>query len=364
MRPLRVSLFILFAAHTAWAQSAEPLFVDIPGAAIQAPTHRAVIDRREVGMRLDRLFDAAGAPAAQVELNVGLRSWTAVFERLDRDSNGFRSWVGRLDGIEASHVVVTERDGIVSGLIDAIGEAYEIRSANPGSFVLERVDPDLLPQEIAPRSVAADDVAVAPLDRSAAADDAGTIDVLVLYSPAARSRAGGVSQIQSIASQVISDTNTIFGRSAINTRVRLVGTSEFAIVEARDMVVDLDTLEASPTARALRDSAHADLVQLLVLSPDFETCGIANVLRSLNQPNFAAYSVADILCLSGYTPTHEMGHNLSAQHAPEDGAVVPAVPVLLRIQGPRPRLPHRDGVFLPRGSLPENPELLESVGVV
>ena len=122
-----MSLFILFAAHTAWAQSAEPLFVDIPGAAIEAQAHRAVLDRREVGMRLDRLFDAAGDPAARVELNVGPRSWTAILERVDRDANGFRSWVGRLDGIESSHVVVTERDGIVGNL--STQSARRMRSA-------------------------------------------------------------------------------------------------------------------------------------------------------------------------------------------------------------------------------------------
>jgi hypothetical protein len=333
---LCLALLILSAAASAAAQSAEPLFVDIvaPAAdAIQAPLTGAILDRRIVGMRLERLFASDGAPAARIELNVGARTWVATLGRVDRDVNGFRSWVGALEGVEGSHVVFTERDGIVSGLIDAIGTSYQVRSSGAGAYLLEHVDADRLGNELEPRGGGVDPGASAR-DGIAAADDAGTIDVLMLYSPAAMARAGGVAQIQAMASQAISDTNTIFARSAINTRVRLVNTAEFPIVEAFDMSLDLDTLESSPTAQALRNNARADLVQLLVLSPDLETCGIANVLRSLNQPNFSAYSVADILCFAGYTPTHEMGHNLSAQHGAEDPVLSPLFPYSFAYKDP------------------------------
>jgi hypothetical protein len=329
MRLACLALLILQIALPAAGQSvAEPLFVELAGpaaASIQAPLPDGILDRRTVGMRLDRLFDAGGTVAARVELNAGDRTWIAVLERVDRDLTGFRSWVGSLEGVESSHVVFTERDGVVSGLINAVGTTYQIHTAEPGTYVLERLDSERLARDRERKLDSVDSTSpVAPAldsaERTAAADDGTTIDVLMLFSPAARIRAGGGAQIQSIASQAISDTNTIFARSGIAARVRLAGTAEFAITEAADMGVDLDVLEASATARTLRDNTRADMVQLLVVSPDLDTCGIANLLRSLNQPAFPAYSVADIVCLSSYTPAHEMGHTLGAQHAVEDGA--------------------------------------------
>ncbi len=55
----------------------------------------------------------------------------ARFERVDSDITGFRSWVGAIDGIEHSHVVITERPGIVSGLINAVGVTYQLGGLRP-----------------------------------------------------------------------------------------------------------------------------------------------------------------------------------------------------------------------------------------
>ena len=70
----------------------------------------------------------------------------------------------------------------------------------------------------------------------------------------------------------------------------------------------------------MRDTYHADLVQLLVSSPDMTICGLGWLLTSLSATNFDAYSVADVDCLPQYSPTHEMAHNMGSHHAPEDGA--------------------------------------------
>src|SRR5687767_8679909 len=116
--------------------------------------------------------------------------------------------------------------------------------------------------------------AQSPVDlrADAVADDGTVIDVLLLYTPAARAAAGGVAQVQAIASRIIVETNTVFGNSLINPRVRLVGVIELPYTEAVDIDLDLQNLRAGP-ARALRDSSHADLVQLLVASADPTACG-------------------------------------------------------------------------------------------
>jgi hypothetical protein len=310
----------LLTAHAAAAQPAEPLFVHRAATAAavsqERVRHAAVVSSARVGVRIDVLFERAGAPGGRVLLNTSERSWTASFERVDRDGSGFRSWVGAIDGMPGSHVVFTERQGIVSGLITADGATYQVLTEQPGSYLLEHVDTLRLRDERDPLP----GTAIAALDtRTAPADEPSTIDVLILYTPAARAQRGGAAQVQALAAQVVSDTNTAFARSGVLPRVRLVGTRELPFVEATQIVADLQALRISPEARGLRDLARADLVQLLVSSPDQSACGVGYLLTSLGATDFDAYSVADIVCAAQYTPTHEMGHNLGSHHAPDDG---------------------------------------------
>ena len=318
-----LGIVLVLAGTTGRGQPiAEDLFValappDATASASLAAPRRGVVSRVAVGMRLDRLFAAEG-PRPRVELNVGRQRWTALFVRVDRDEAGFRSWVGVIDGIDDSHVVFTERDGVVSGLIDAISETYQVRTAGDGSYLLEQIERDLLGAELEPARTMASPAAMEPAAPTVQ-DDPYTIDVLLLFTSNARALAGGSAQIQAALSQIISDSNTIFARSGVVPRLRLTGTVEVAHTESPSMSTDLLALMGSPTAHALRDAARADLVQLVVVSPDQSTCGLATQLSSLT-PDFEAYSVADVACLGQYTPTHEMAHNMGSHHAPEDGA--------------------------------------------
>jgi hypothetical protein len=320
IRPLLLTIVATLGAHTATAQVAEPLFVHRPSIAVDASQaargeRAGVVSRARVRVQIDQLFGPQGV-ASRLLLNTGSQTWTAQFERFDTDTAGFRSWVGRIEGIADSHVVFTERNGVVSGLINAVGTTYQIRTDSPGSYVLERVDVTQLGDEHDP--VAVSDTLPPPLGAGLAADDGSSIDVLMLYTPAARAQHGGTASIEALVSQIISDTNTAFARSGVLTRVRLLATREFAMVEAPAMGIDLVTL--SVRAQPLRDELGADLVQLLVSSPDLSTCGVGYLLDSLATTNFPAYSVADIACAAQYTPTHEIGHNLGSHHAPEDAA--------------------------------------------
>src|SRR5262245_5365599 len=241
-------------------QSPSPLFVAFaPGSAIaamDATPSAAVADRQPIGMRLDALFGASGAQP-RVLLNLDGQEWVARLQRVDGDALGFRSWVGEIEGIQYSHVVFTERDGTVSGLINAVSTTYRVRTTAPGAYLLERMsantsrgDSEPLPGAIQTQPFAADAL-------EAAHDSASTIDVLMLYSPNAKAHAGGPSQIQAVASQIISDSNTIFSRSNITTRLRLAGTVEFSLVEASSMATDLNLVTDSTLSRSLRDTYRA-----------------------------------------------------------------------------------------------------------
>jgi hypothetical protein len=326
IKRLLLAICALGVAWTASAQSPEPLFIERASAAASVadqamPAGRAIVEQSVVGMRIDRLFDRADGVATRMLLNAGNHSWVARFERLDHDDAGFRSWVGIIEEIPHSHVVVTERAGVVSGIIDAVGVTYQLRTRGPNSYLIERVDVSALGDEFEP--IAGASAAAPPVPRpdvQAVGDDGRTIDVLMLYTPNARTQRGGTAAIEALISQIMSDTNTAFGRSGVGARVRLAGAAEFPLLEAPLMRTDLESLRYSATVRAARDSIGADLVQLLVTSPDQSACGYGYVLDSLSDTSFDAYSVADVACVAQYTPTHEMAHNMGSHHAPEDGA--------------------------------------------
>ena len=333
MRTLAV-VFAILLAESAAAQPVETLFehrLDVAAAEAQLPRtgRRAVVTRARVGLRLDRLF-GDGRALERVLLNTGDRAWIARFERLDRDRAGFRSWVGVIEGVPESHVVITERAGVVSGLINAVDATYQLRTDAPGTYVLERVDVARLADERDPMEMDRSPVSSSHDAMAATNDDGTVIDVLLLYTPAARVERGGTAHIDALVSQIISDTNTAFSRSGIAPRVRLAAAREIAWTEAPacpqadnapcGMSVDLSSLRDSTVASALRDQYRADLVQLLVHSPDLSSCGVGYLLTSTSWKDFPAFSIADIACAAQYTPTHEMGHNMGSHHAPEDGA--------------------------------------------
>jgi len=185
--------------------------------------------------------------------------------------------------------------------------------------MLEQVDRAALKPELEPVVRPVIGGASAAIPSAGEPDSSAVVDVGLLYTLAARLQAGGTAQMQAIAAQVISDSNTIFARSGVATQFRLIGTTEFDFVETVDMQLDLERLINSSAARSLRDGARADVVQLLVSSPQSPSCGVGALLTSLAS-DFDAFSVADVACLAQYTPTHEMGHNMGSHHAPEDGA--------------------------------------------
>ena len=309
-------------------------------------------------MRIDALF-SQGVPQARVQLNVDGRDWIARLQRVDSDAVGFRSWVGDIEGIPYSHVVFTERDGTVSGLINAVSSTYRIRTAEAGTYLLERMAADTPRGET--RSRWSERRAPKPLrnDRKLWPDTASTIDVLMLYTPNARVRAGGVSQIQATAVQVISDSNTIFGRSNVTTRLRLAGTAEFALTEASSMASDLNQLTDSTTSHAMRDTYRADLVQLLKSSPDMTVCGLGWLLTSLSSTNFDAYSVVDVDCVPHTRRPTRWGTTWDRIMRQRTARPARSSPYSYRLQGSGARLPHGDGFVLHHRHLPAHRQLLE-----
>ena len=142
-----------------------------------------------------------------------------------------------------------------------------------------------------------------------------TIDVAVVYTPAARAAAGGPAGIEAVIDLMVAETNHAFEASGVGHRIALVARSEVAYTESGEGRVDLVRL-GNPSdghldeVHPLRDEAGADLVHLIVAGElgrigELRICGIA----FLN----GAFGLTRHDC-GGRIFAHELGHNLGLRH--------------------------------------------------
>ena len=139
------------------------------------------------------------------------------------------------------------------------------------------------------------------------------IDVLVVYTPRARSAAGN---IDALIQNFSDDTNRALANSLVRVRMRLVHSEEIQYRQDDDMREDRMRLRTPGDGQidevhALRSRHGADLVALLVGSRS-NYCGFANIYYGSASGGF---SVTAQDCGSG-TFAHELGHNLGAHHDP------------------------------------------------
>jgi len=114
------------------------------------------------------------------------------------------------------------------------------------------------------------------------------LDVMILYTPAARIAAGGVPQIESTIQNAVDWTNVAYANSLMSVEQRLVHTGEVAYDEgtqcvsggSRDMACDLTWLRGNAGVASLRNTYGADLVALITQAGQY--CGIGYVMTNVS----------------------------------------------------------------------------------
>ena len=135
-----------------------------------------------------------------------------------------------------------------------------------------------------------------------------TIDVAIVYTPAAREAAGGTPEIEAEIDLKIAETNQAYAESGVRHRMALVARSEVPYTETGNSFIDLRRLR-NPSdgymdeAHALREASGADLVHLLF--SEGSVGGVADL--------GGAFGLTCQRC-GGWTFAHETGHNLGLQH--------------------------------------------------
>lgn len=277
--------------------------------------------------RINARFDVLQAEPQRLALSLGAReSRAAELIEFERRASDNYTWRGRMLEGEGS-VTLTVRGKAMAGVIEADNAVYEIVPGGDGVSNLVLLDSDRFPEcattreedgvlsdpEIAEES--------APV-RSAVAgtqDSGARIDVMVLYTAAARQGAGGTANIQATIQAAIDAGNTAYANSQIVQRLRLVHMSEVTYAESGSFGAHLSWLSSNSAVAALRNTYRADVVDLMV--NDTEYCGLASLMVNVS-PSFAssAFSVTSRTCAVGnFSLVHELGHNMGAHHDPANG---------------------------------------------
>ena len=352
--PVRVSIAALIVALIGvvfiapWsdlhAQSLPRLFdAARPGA---RPTERPVRPHQARKARLK--LDALDAPAFELNLFDNAQR-VARRTKVERPASDRFVWHGRTDddGIVTFAVV----RGVATGTVFLDGRSFEITVDADGDYTISELNAAAFPTEDAPLEApdsgpeGAGDVAGTGTTGTAtlAADGAVEIDVLVLWTPAARNAAGGTAAIQSLALAAVTNANLSYTNSLVGARLRLVHSSELAFVETpSNMSGDLSSLRGTTDGKvdslhALRDEHGADVVTLI--GDGYAAAGYCGLGYLMSSPStsFAssAFNIVDRTCAAGYLSyAHEVGHNQGLHHDPASAGSTPSFPYAYGYQDP------------------------------
>ncbi|MCB9815029.1 fibronectin type III domain-containing protein [Candidatus Nomurabacteria bacterium] len=242
------------------------------------------------------------------------------------DKNGGIVWVGHIRGKESDRVYLVSRQGISSGIVHYRDRSFELVYAGNGVHSIREINTGYPDQFTESDSILVDkkDLDSSNVTSSAESDqfvDSGeTIDILVAYTPEAKDKEGGVSEIESKILTAVTETNDAYMRSGINVTLNLVHMVEAeGYEEVGSMNTSLSRLRSPydgymDEIHRLRDQYAADQVVLIVKS--HENCGVAYRMATLSvgfESN--AFSVVSRNCATGYYSFgHELGHNQGMNH--------------------------------------------------
>ncbi len=320
------------------------LFSEVPAGMMERLDHEVLLDAFGTRARAVRpdvgIFRRLEAEAGAFDVTLNLFEDVEVVASLQPEpapSPDARAWAGRLKDDESSSVTFVTREGVtVDGGTVTRSEILmgSIRSDSLGLFqvaplagtqlhVVRAIDDSRLPPCGSGPEEAPDvhDALPAPGVDPQSRDDGSIVDVLVVYTSAARQGAGSDAAIRTTIDLAILETNQAYARSDVQHRIRLMYMGEVRYNESaagnyRQMLDDLrgDGNGHIDEVHRLRDFYGADLVAMIVERRDF--CGIAYLMQNPVQ-SFErwGFSVTSRGCATGsYTFGHELGHNMGCCH--------------------------------------------------
>ncbi len=327
-----------------------PLFVetpsDIPAAIDQAfpspqISKRWVRRHRTMGLNPAAL-EAMKLARKESKQDVALDLFDAGTRTLELDEpevhgNKAKVWRGRVRGDQDSDVTLAVRGKKMAGTIVMGQRLYKIEPTEDNRHRLVEIDDDamlpdhhplIVPDDGTPADLPAPEpelqqpstAAATTTVTTAAATTNTIVDLLVVYTPTARAKQGGLAAMNALIAMGVDLANQAYRNSQIAMQLRLVRAAEVAYTETGNINTDLVRLRSKSDGfmdqvHTLRNQYKADMVALIVDNGG-SYCGIAYVMANGPRASFAdwAFSVTDRDCVSNNTLTHELGHNMGDAH--------------------------------------------------
>ncbi len=247
-----------------------------------------------------------------------------------RNLQGRSVWLGEVRDHENSEVVLAVAGGVMMGSVRFDGQAFEVVYAGGSTHQVRQINLSHVLDDIVVEPDADADTSPDTTDSTATgetttatAQDSGTVvDLMVVYTPAARSNAGGTAGMASKIANAVASANQAYQNSGVAMQLNLVHVAEIPFAESGDMSASLSALQS--TGDGNMDEVHqwrnqyaAD--QVVLITTDTNACGIGYVMTSVST-GFAPYAFSVVhddsvyYCLGNYTLAHELGHNQGNQH--------------------------------------------------
>jgi len=273
-------------------------------------------------------IDMNGPSHGRALLNLKLpdgRSIQLKRTSFENRGSGNGLWQGRVSDYADSQAILTINKGRLVGRISIDGEVFEIRPYRGQQYIVEQLDLTAFPEcDSGWYDNSQTDIVSGPIAEGVATASEGgtiTIDLLSVYTPNARSNAGGTTAIETLIQAAVDNANISFVNSNMNARYRLVHMAEIDQPAQATTGDALSVVRNDANVAALRDQYGADMVSFIVDTPN--SCGTGYVQRTPGASfESNAFQATDIDCAVGnLTFAHEHGHNMGMEHNPENSSV-------------------------------------------
>jgi hypothetical protein len=321
-----------------------------------APARRDVPARRQRPAQVD--VNALAGESMRVQLfdDAILTLRRATLEQV---ADGRFVWTGNDEA--GAQGVITVVDGVLTGTVFADHKVFEITVAPDGQYSVTELDSAAFPSDDPPVDAADVDAGEAP---GADVEDALTaqgqesktsaaavgdvlnptqIDVMIVWTPAAESAAGGRAAMNSLALAAVANANLVYTNSLVGARLRLVYAAPVTFTESpSNLSNDLTLLRGTSDGKidqvhTLRTTYGADIVTLIGNGyAKNGYCGIGGLMSNVST-SFASYAfnVVDRTCAVGnLSYAHEVGHNQGLQHDPANAGSAPSYSYAYGYQSP------------------------------
>jgi hypothetical protein len=271
------------------------------------------------------LFFCLSVSARNIPTEINLGNYTVGISYtrtniLNKTATSFDGKVTK-QGTIAGDFVLMKNDGQYFGTLTIAQDRYEIALNTAGQWQVKKVG--AVPEggnTIYKKITSKRPLSLSPVNP---AQGPYRLDVLFIYSAAARIKAGGTTQIENKILQAISEGNQVLGNSQISASVQYVRIQEVEYTEPSSLsqcLLDVSSTSTTigQTAAALRNQYSADMVTFVADCPEEGTAAGIGYQPSQNAPEYF-FTACKVDFLAGsYTWIHEIGHNLGAGHAPGD----------------------------------------------